>query len=219
MPVAVDPDRESIALGADTVPLHAVATIAATSSHAERTDGSYAMEPTRFGPGCYHRPMSVLFVKGDLFATEGLRAFAHGCNCAGGMGAGIAIEFKRRWPRMFEEYAARCADGRFGLGDVFTWTEDDVTIYNLGTQLHWRKKAQLPALAKALRKMVELAPLAGIDRIGLPRIGAGLGGLDWMRVKRVLNEVGAETKVTLTVFEQFVRARAAGTEGDEEPRA
>jgi len=128
------------------------------------------------------------------------------------MGAGIAIEFQRRWPRMYEEYVARCADGRFGLGDVFPWTEGDVTVYNLGTQLHWRKKAQLPALAKALRKMVEMAPLAGIDRIGLPRIGAGLGGLDWMRVKRVLGEVGAETKVTLQVFEQFIRVREAGGE-------
>jgi len=42
--------------------------------------------------------------------------------------------------------------------------------------------------------------------------GAGLGGLDWMRVKRVLGEVGAETKVTLQVFEQFVRARERGSE-------
>jgi O-acetyl-ADP-ribose deacetylase (regulator of RNase III) len=127
------------------------------------------------------------------------------------MGAGIAIEFKRRWPAMYEEYAARCADGRFGLGDVFVWTEGPVTLYNLGTQAHWRKKAQLPALAKALRKMVELAAHAGIERIGLPRIGAGLGGLDWMRVKRVMSDVGEETKVTLTVFEQFVRTKGAET--------
>ncbi|HEY8020905.1 MAG TPA: macro domain-containing protein, partial [Thermoanaerobaculia bacterium] len=129
--------------------------------------------------------------------------------------AGIAIEFKRRWPRMFDEYAARCADGRFGLGDVFPWTEGDTTVYNLGTQQHWRKKAQLPALAKALRKMVELATHAGIPEIGLPRIGAGLGGLDWMRVKRVLTEVGAETPVKLTVFEQFVRAKTAEPDGRE----
>jgi O-acetyl-ADP-ribose deacetylase (regulator of RNase III) len=153
--------------------------------------------------------MPVDFIKGDIFATEGLTSFAHGCNCAGGMDAGIAIEFKKRWPRMYEEYVARCTDGRFGLGDVFVWSEDGVTIYNLGTQAHWRKKAQLPALGKALRKMVELAPLSGIERIGLPRIGAGLGGLDWMRVKRVLGDVGKETKVKLTVFEQFVRAKGA----------
>ena len=159
--------------------------------------------------------MPTIFTKGDMFAAEGLSAFAHGCNCAGAMGAGIAIEFKRRWPRMFDEYAARCADGRFGLGDVFTWTEDKVTVFNLGTQLHWRKKAQIPALGKALRKMAELAANAGIDRIGVPRIGAGLGGLDWMRVKRVLNDVGGETTaVTLVVFEQFVRVKAIEPEAE-----
>jgi O-acetyl-ADP-ribose deacetylase (regulator of RNase III) len=155
--------------------------------------------------------MPVVFTKGDIFAAEGIAAYAHGCNCAGGMGAGIAIEFKRRWPAMFDEYAARCADGRFGLGDVFGWSDGAVTIYDLGIQAHWRKKAQLPALALSLRKMVELATNTGIERVGLPRIGSGLGGLDWVRVKRVMTEVGAETKVTLTVFEQFVRAKPAAT--------
>ena len=122
--------------------------------------------------------MPVVFLKGDIFATEGLAAYAHGCNCAG----------------------------------VFPWIENGVTVYNLATQEHWRKKAQLPALAKALRTMTALATSAGIERVGLPRIGAGLGGLDWMRVKRVLSEVGAETKVSLEVFEQFIRARPAESE-------
>ena len=156
--------------------------------------------------------MPVVFLKGDIFATEGLAAYAHGCNCAGAMGAGIAIEFQKRWPRMYQEYALRCADRRFQLGDVFPWIENGVTVYNLATQEHWRKKAQLPALAKALRTMTALATSAGIERVGLPRIGAGLGGLDWMRVKRVLSEVGAETKVSLEVFEQFIRARPAESE-------
>ncbi len=150
--------------------------------------------------------MPAVFTKGDLFAVPGIRAYAHGCNCAGAMGAGIAIEFKRRWPRMFDEYAARCADRRFGIGDVFVWSEGEHTIFNLGTQEHWRKKAQIPALAKSLTKMLELAALAGIERVGLPRIGAGLGGLDWARVKKVMVETATESKVTMMVFEQFVRA-------------
>lgn len=152
--------------------------------------------------------MPVVFTKGDIFSTEGLTAYGHGCNCAGGMDAGIALTFKKRWPRMHDEYVARCADKRFGLGDVFVWSEGGVTVYNLATQEHWRKKAQYPALVKSLRKMVELATNAGITRIGLPRIGAGLGGLDWPRVKRILGEVGGETTVTLEVFEQFIRAKA-----------
>ncbi len=148
-------------------------------------------------------------VKGDLFHTEGIRAYAHGCNCAGAMDAGVAVAFKKRWPRMFDEYAARCADGRFHLGDVFVWNEGSAVVYNLATQEHWKTKAKLAALSRALRKAVSLAELAGVERLGLPRIGAGLGGLEWPRVKSVLTTIGAETKVTLVVFEQFVRAEPA----------
>jgi O-acetyl-ADP-ribose deacetylase (regulator of RNase III) len=150
--------------------------------------------------------MPATFQKGDLFQTEGLRAYGHGCNCAGAMDAGVAVAFKRRWPRMFEEYEQRCKDGRFHLGDVFVWSEGDEVVYNLGIQQHWKAKSKLAALARALRKMAKLAEQAGITRVGLPRLGTGLGGLDWQRVKSVLEEVGAETPVELVVFEQFVRA-------------
>jgi O-acetyl-ADP-ribose deacetylase (regulator of RNase III) len=150
--------------------------------------------------------MPTTLVKGDIFHTPGLRAYAHGCNCAGAMDAGVAVAFKKRWPRMFEEYAARCADGRFHLGDVFVWSEGDEVVYNLAIQEHWKKKAKMAALARALRKAVALAQVAGVERIGLPRLGSGLGGLDWPRVKSTLAEIGGETPVTLIVFEQFIRA-------------
>jgi O-acetyl-ADP-ribose deacetylase (regulator of RNase III) len=147
--------------------------------------------------------MPVTFTEGDMFAREGLRAWGHGCNCAGAMGAGIAVAFKQRFPRMFEEYRARCADARFGLGDVFVWSEGELTVYNLGTQEHWRKKTQLPALAKAVAKMVSLAEKGGVAKIGLPRIGAGLGGLDWPKVRAVLEQAGSATRVELVVFERY----------------
>jgi O-acetyl-ADP-ribose deacetylase (regulator of RNase III) len=148
--------------------------------------------------------MPARFTEGDMFAVEGIRAWAHGCNCAGSMGAGVAVEFKRRFPRMFDEYRVRCADGRFGLGDVFVWSEGDMTVYNLGTQEHWRKKAQPAALMKAVGRMVSLAEKGGVDRIAMPRIGAGLGGLDWPRVRSMLELAGETTTVELVVFELYV---------------
>ena len=153
--------------------------------------------------------MPAIFTKGDIFHTEGLRAYAHASNCAGAMDSGVSVAFKKRWPRMFEEYQLRCADGRFRLGDVFVWTEGDETVYTLAVQEHWKQKAKLPALAKSLRHMVELAKAAGIEKVGLPRIGAGPLGFDWARVKKVATEVGDETTVTLVVFEQFIRAPEA----------
>ncbi len=151
----------------------------------------------------------TIFTKGDILHTDGVRAYAHGCNCAGTMDTGVSVAFKKRWPRMLEAYAQRCAERRPTLGDVFTWSEGTDTVYCLAIQESEAKKATLPALSRSLKTMVELAAKAGIDRIALPRLGAGSAGLDGQRVKRVLAESGAHTSVTLLVFEQFVRARTA----------
>lgn len=146
--------------------------------------------------------MPAIFVKGDLFADERLDALAHGCNCAGAMGKGIAVEFRRRFPDMYAEYKCRCADGRFGLGDVFVWDARDVTVFNLGTQQSWRSRADLPAIDRALRKMVQTCEERAIKTVGLPRIGAGLGGLPWADVRALVASVGATTTVELMVFEE-----------------
>jgi O-acetyl-ADP-ribose deacetylase (regulator of RNase III) len=150
--------------------------------------------------------MSTVFVRGDLFAERDLSALGHGCNCAGAMGKGVAAEFRKRFPSMYEEYRRRCRDGRFALGDVFVWHEGGITIFNLGTQQTWRVKAELSAIRKTVAHMVELAAAAGLQRIGLPRIGAGLGGLVWDDVKVVLVEVGQSTKIELRIFEEYVPA-------------
>jgi O-acetyl-ADP-ribose deacetylase (regulator of RNase III) len=67
--------------------------------------------------------MAMTMVTGDLFEL-GLPAIGHGCNCVGSMGAGIAKEFRRRYPRMYQEYRQRCQRGQFGLGDIFPWEAD-----------------------------------------------------------------------------------------------
>jgi O-acetyl-ADP-ribose deacetylase (regulator of RNase III) len=110
---------------------------------------------------------------------------------------------------MYEEYRARCQDGRFRLGDVFVWNEGDETLYTLGIRLQPADKPKIAALEQALTKMAELAHNAGEERVGLPRIGAGPGGLDWPRVKKVLSEVGEKASVTFVVFEKFIRSPGA----------
>jgi len=53
--------------------------------------------------------MPIEFIKGDLFANRyKARALAHGCNCQGSMGAGMATGFRDRYPAMRAEYRRRC---------------------------------------------------------------------------------------------------------------
>lgn len=146
--------------------------------------------------------MPTTFLAGDLF-HHGLPALAHGCNCAGAMGKGIAIEFRARFPTMYAEYKQRCADKRFVPGDVFEWREGDLVIFNLGTQKTWRTPATLAAIETSVRAMVRLAEVANLAQVGLPRIGAGLGGLAWSDVRALLEAIGASTRVELVVFEDY----------------
>src|SRR5262245_51218908 len=152
--------------------------------------------------------MPTAFTKGDIFETEGIRAYAFGANTNGSMDTGIAIAMKKRWPALAEAFAARCEGNKLNLGDVFVWSSGEVTVFALAIE-HGEKKASLTALTHAVRRMLQLAAEAGIKRIGLPRIGAGPNGLDWTRVRKMLGEISVGQAVRLDVFEQFVRAKQA----------
>ena len=152
--------------------------------------------------------MPIQFVSGDLFKNRlKAQALAHGCNCAGSMGAGIAVAFRERYPEMYEEYRRRCkAEPRqFNPGDVFLWKNDDRPwVFNLATQeRYWRGRATYEAIEACLVKMRQLADGQGIGRVSMPRIGAGLGGLSWRKVKAIIERVFAGWAGTLIVYETY----------------
>jgi O-acetyl-ADP-ribose deacetylase (regulator of RNase III) len=144
--------------------------------------------------------MPIIHRKGDLFASTDLDALAHGCNCRGLMGAGIATQFSRRWPVMYERYRQLCRSGQYKVGDCFAWqAQDGLTIYNLASQDRPGRDARLDAIESSARRMIEHAQANGIRRIGLPQIGAGIGGLAWADVERSLERAIADSPVELIV--------------------
>lgn len=155
--------------------------------------------------------MTTTFMKGDLF-DDGkdagrAHAFAFGADVTGSMDRGIAVAFAKRWPAFAEAFRA----AKLQIGDVFAWTPgEDVWVYALGLS-SGDKKPKVSALIRALDAMVARATADGVNRIALPRLGAAKDGMDPLRVKKVLTELGEKTPISLVVFEQFVRAKP--TEG------
>lgn len=142
--------------------------------------------------------MGLISVTGDLFELD-VPALGHGCNCVGAMGAGIAKEFKRRFPEMYREYRRRCQNGQFRLGDIFVWQADGLVIYNLATQPVPCPSATLDAVDSSIRAALADAERRGLRRIGVPRLGAGLGGLAWPDVAALLDTAAADHTVELVV--------------------
>jgi O-acetyl-ADP-ribose deacetylase (regulator of RNase III) len=157
--------------------------------------------------------MPVEYIKGDLFANaHAAQALAHGCNCQGSMGAGVAVGFRERYPAMFVEYRRRCkAEPRqFNPGDAWLWQEDGrPAVFNLATQEHyWRGRATYEAVEAALAAMCHQVEAKAITSIAMPRVGAGLGGLSWNKVRAIVDRVFAGWAGTLYVYEEYVPAAA-----------
>lgn len=154
--------------------------------------------------------MPVEYRNGDLFTFDG--ALAHGVNCSGVMGKGIAIHFKRDYPKMFAVYRTECKKGKFILGSLYpyedlkmkfgeNWTMKKRWIYNLFIKSHWSLPADETALWATLRAMVKHMEANYVFEVAMPRVGAGLGQLDWETVvKPIIEEVGASTDCTLIVY-------------------
>ncbi|MDE6288710.1 MAG: macro domain-containing protein [Muribaculaceae bacterium] len=148
--------------------------------------------------------MITYIERGDIFNINGVNSYAHGCNCAGAMGKGIALQFRNKFPDMYARYNIMCKNGSYKPGDVFDYNYGAGHVYNLGTQETWRTKARLEYIEQSVRKMLEQATKENVNKIALPAIGAGLGGLKWDDVKEVLNTVAADfPDIELYVVEAY----------------
>jgi O-acetyl-ADP-ribose deacetylase (regulator of RNase III) len=137
---------------------------------------------------------------GDLFAQPDLKAFGHGVNCRGIMGAGIAKEFRRRWPDMYTQYTVNCANNKLLPGDVLPWrSPEGITVYNMATQAQPGPHAKYMHVARSLDVALRHARRHGIDAVGVPRIGAGIGGLCWDMVAQIIDEAAEFHRVTVVV--------------------
>lgn len=145
-------------------------------------------------------------LNGDLLDQP---AFGHGCNIAGSMGGGVARQVRDRYPDLHDEYLDRCREGRFPLGSAWAWTsESGQVVYNLATQVHPGPDARLETVRSSVTDLLREAAQRGVDEVGLPRLGAGIGGLEWHDVLAVLEELDAASPVGLVVVERSVRPAA-----------
>ena len=122
--------------------------------------------------------------KRDITTVE-TGTIAHGVNCQGVMGSGVARALYDKWPEVKEDYL-KFKDMELGVVQTVQ-VEPSLYVVNCFTQEHYgrdgRRYASPEAISEALDRVcnfVRKSPFLP-EEIYLPRIGCGLGGLDWVR--------------------------------------
>jgi len=139
--------------------------------------------------------------KGDLFLVSG--NIGHGVNCAGAMGKGIALEFRKRYPDMYGEYRELCLSHKLNPGDVYTYRDElgGRYIFNLATQKHWKLKATSDNLKSSICNLIQLMRSLGEKEVTFPKICAGLGGMIWEEVIQMFQDLIPED-ITVNLIEK-----------------
>lgn len=116
---------------------------------------------------------------GDIFESEA-QTLVNTVNCVGVMGKGIALEFKRRFPDMYDDYARRCAAGEVQLGRPYLYKRLLLPwILNFPTKEHWRSPSRMNDIIESMRYLYRHYRRWGITSMAVPPLGCGHGQLDW----------------------------------------
>lgn len=134
----------------------------------------------------------------------------HQVNCQGVMGAGIALQIKKRYPIVYEKYKEYCDSNPLYniLGTAQIVQVDRFTfVANLFAQETYGKLkpgttyTNYTALKNAFIDISINADKYGYRSIAIPYgIGCGLAGGDWDKVWGIINEVFMFTSLSVQVW-------------------
>jgi O-acetyl-ADP-ribose deacetylase (regulator of RNase III) len=171
---------------------------------------------------------NIEIIKGNLFDYPGIVSgnniselhIAHGVNCVGAMGAGIAVQFKKTFPEMYKKYNLKCKEGKIIPGCCWVWEESkgkaqylaktdqlgekytDFFVYNLAIKTHWKMPASYIAMKGSLKNLIEEMNKRGAKEIAMPWIGCGLGGMSKEMVYKLLKKSFQNEEIKVLIYEQ-----------------
>lgn len=125
-------------------------------------------------------------------------------NCVGVMGKGIALEFKKRYPKMYQQYKSDCEKGHIKAGEPVLYTDLlGSSIVNFPTKTHWKSPSLLKDIERGLDTFVRKYKEWGIESIAFPPLGCGNGGLSWDDVGPLMYQKLSSIDIPVEIYAPF----------------
>lgn len=143
--------------------------------------------------------MQIIERQQDLFQTQiTCKAQCISADC--GMGKGIVIEFNNRYNTKQLMLQKKREQGDFKIGDCIPVYINNEIIYHLITKECYYHKPTLHTMKQSLQSLKTQMLKANIDMIAVPKIGSGLDRLHWNDVKKLIQDVFADTSICFNVY-------------------
>lgn len=121
----------------------------------------------------------ITICKGNIFDSE-CDALVNPVNCVGVMGAGLAKQFKEKYPLAYYSYRSACGKDKIKPGILRYCKTDGKCIILFPTKTHFKFPSKIEYIENGLDYFVEnyrFLTVQGIKSFAFPLLGCGLGGL------------------------------------------
>ena len=150
--------------------------------------------------------MIIDTVKGDLIALfkQGNGHLIHGCNCFHTMGGGIAAKIAKEFPQALAIDKKTIRGSFEKMGGFTVWThqvrENNLCGINLYTQYRPGPNAEYYAILRGFEN-INSAFEGATEPFFIPKIGCGIGGLEWECVEEIINIATPNINIVVVEYE------------------
>ena len=140
---------------------------------------------------------------GDIFESR-CQTLVNTVNCVGVMGKGLALQFKKQFPEMYQDYVTRCERKEVRLGEPYLFRRLlPPWILNFPTKDHWRSVAKLDDIVRGLAFLEQHYQSWGMESIAVPPLGCGEGQLEWRVVGPTLFRHLSTLEIKVELYAPF----------------
>jgi O-acetyl-ADP-ribose deacetylase (regulator of RNase III) len=143
--------------------------------------------------------------RGNLLDAD-VEALVNTVNTVGVMGKGIALQFKKAYPHVYDAYRRACEAGEVEPGKVLVVQTGQLSgprlVINFPTKRHWRGRSRMADIDAGLRDLVRVLREWEVKSVAVPPLGCGNGGLEWHTVRpRIEAALGTLPDLRVLLFE------------------
>lgn len=147
----------------------------------------------------------IKYITGNILESNA-KALVNTVNTVGVMGKGIALQFKKAYHKNFKTYVDACKRKEIEIGKLLVTKDSNLNsgekyIINFPTKKDWRKPSEYFYIELGLDDLIRVINEYNIDSVAIPPLGAGNGGLEWEKVKKIIERKLGNLDTEIIVYE------------------
>lgn len=147
----------------------------------------------------------ITYITGNILESNA-QALINTVNTVGIMGKGIALQFKKAYLNNYKAYESACKNNEIVVGKMFITRDNNLNtgekvIINFPTKKDWRKPSEYSYIEDGLDDLKNVIEKEHINSIAIPPLGAGNGGLEWEKVKKIIEQKLENLNIQIFVYE------------------